>query len=113
MDLSAAQPPTPAAREAAAVREWWWAAPAALRAQLSRSGPQAPLSRTVSSQLSRLGVTCSLVLVAEHDRLVRRALPPAALRQLMAEHTAEHTPEHTPAPAERTGAPTGQGRAEG
>ena len=99
MDPFGTQPPTPAAREAAAVREWWWAAPAALRAQLSRSGPQAPLSRAVSSQLSRLGVTCSLVLVAEHERLVRRALPPAALRQLMAEHTAEPTAEPTGAPA--------------
>lgn len=68
---------------------WWSALPRGLRAQLLQLTAGEALPRTVATELWRRGVNCPLVLVEEQGRLVRRALPPPALLELLTRERVE------------------------
>lgn len=75
---------TPAPTQAALIAAWWQDLPTARRRQLLSADAGTPLPHSVSTELARCGVASPLVLVAEHGRLVRRAVPSPALLDLLA-----------------------------
>jgi hypothetical protein len=82
-------PTAPARGDAELVADWWSSLRPGLRRQLLPLGVGEALPRSVATELWRRGVNCPLTLVSDQGRLVRRALPPPALLELLARERAE------------------------
>lgn len=66
---------------------WWGEQHPTRRRQLQQLPEGQPLPQAVAADLWRYGVSCPLVLLNERGRVVRRALPPRALLNLVAAAT--------------------------
>jgi len=88
LDPTVPDPTATAPGDAARLVEWWSSLARGRRRPLLQLPPGEALPRSVATELWRRGVHCPLVLVGEHGRLVRRALPPPALQELLARERA-------------------------